>query len=380
VTLITRLGLNKLFLWSEAERFQTYAQAMAKLTPGRTYTRRQIGAEIFGLTYADSAKPRRESVLANVFGAIQSAPDKLLLRGINLFRRTTPNGSRLVSGIVKWELADDEWVPTEYALQLGDLYRKDSSGIQWQLVLAEQLARYESRTRVLLFLLSHGSALRFESSDYFSGNTLQAQLIGQDSCHLFADNGAAFNQLLFAQRDVAISHWWLEEIESAGFSLADSYRLEGATNRAPSTNYVNSALKTALFVFYRLGILIEQDGGWSVAPATFRRLLSAEIAHDLLGSDDTDPNFSNEWQRLSHVVKTLADEQGFIVVSEAADRWGELSDLPLGERLAVFDSLLRRGIFEGRIEVLDRHPGQPRMGRGLFDDDNMRMIKLRVLT
>jgi hypothetical protein len=79
-------------------------------------------------------------------------------------------------------------------------------------------------------------------------------------------------------------------------------------------------------------------------------------------------------------VDEMADERGFIVASEAAERWGELSDLPPGERLMAFDALIRRGIFDERVEVLDRHPGQPRMGRGLLDDDNMRMVKLRVLT
>jgi hypothetical protein len=354
---------------------------MAKLTADRTYTRQQIGAELFGLTYGGSAKPRRESVLANVFGMIQVAPDKLLLRGINLFRRVTPNGSHVVAGMKVWERATDEWLPTEAALRLGESYHLDPNGIGWQQVLVDQIARYEPRTRLLINLLSHGYQLRFESSGYFSGRTWLAQLVGEKTYPLFSDKGIAFGRLLNDHIEVGIGPWWRQEIESSGFELEARFKLEGAMNRAPSMNDVSSALKASLRVFASLGILTENEHGWSVNVEVAARRLNPEVTGELLGRSHEDIlDLSSEWQRLSHVVKTLADEQGFIVVSEAADHWGELSDFPLGERLGVFDSLLRRGIFEGRIEVLDRHPGQPRMGRGLFDDDNMRMIKLRVLT
>lgn len=378
---ITRLGLNKLFLWSEVERFQTYPAALARLMPGKTYTRQQIGTELFGLTYTGSGKPRRENVLSNLFGVLQIGQDKLLLRGINLFRRITPNGSHVISGMTVWEQANDEWIPTEEARSLGEIYRQDSAGIRWQQLLAEQLARYEPRARVLLYLLGHGHMLRFESPGYFAGITQRAQLIGPVGYALFENDGAAFNDLLFNHAEIAIGPWWREEIETAGFELVEGYKLEGAIRRLPSTNHINSALKTALFVFYKLGILVEYSDGWRVDVDSFVRQLAPEIAHDLFGNAQADqPNLSNEWARLAHVINKLADGQGFIVVSEAADLWGELSDLSPGDRLVAFDRLMRRGTFEGRVEVLDRHPGQPRMGRGLFDDDNMRMVKLRVLT
>jgi hypothetical protein len=109
--------------------------------------------------------------------------------------------------------------------------------------------------------------------------------------------------------------------------------------------------------------------------------LNPETTSDLLGKACVRPlDLSDGWVRLAYVVNELADERGFVVASEAAERWGELGDLPVNERLMAFDTLIRRGVFEERVQVLDRHPGQPRMGRGLLDDDNMRMVKLRVLT
>lgn len=381
MTQITRLGLNKLFLWSESERFQTYPQAMTRLTPGRTYTRRQIGTELFGLAYVAGRKPRRENLLTNLFGVLQIGRDKLLLRGINLFRRVTPNGSHRVSGLTVWERASDEWTPTEAALQMGEAYRQAPDGVHWQQLLAQQLARYEPRTRVLLHLLSHGHVLRFESPGYFAGNTQRAQLVGESTYILFDERGVAFNRLLFDHVEVAIGPWWRQEIEAAGFELADEFVLEGAMKRLPSTNYINSALKTALYVFHALGILAEDGGVWYVDTSALAQHLSPEIPRDLLGEEYVrPPDLSDEWVRLAHVVGELADERGFVVASEAADRWGELTDLLPSERVTAFDALIRRGIFEGRVEVLDQHLGQPRMGRGLFDDEDMRMVKLRVLT
>ena len=380
MTPITQLGISKLFLWSEAERFQTYPQAMARLTPGRAYTRQQIGQDLFGLSYGQSRKPRRENLLSNLFGALQIRQDKLLLRGINLFRRITPNDPHQVSGMTVWERATDEWVPTDTALQLGIVYCQEPGGIRWQQLLAEQLACYEPRTRVLLFLLAHGHALHFESPGYFTGNTQQAQLVGQSAYTLFGERGTAFNRLLFEHTAIAVGPWWRAEIEALGFELADEIVLEGAMNRPPSTNYINSAIKTALYIFYSLDILVQDGTAWTVDPEAFVQHLSPGVARDLLGESNMMPDLSDEWRQLAYMVDQLADERGFVIISEAVNRWGELADLPAGEWATAFDTLVRRGIFEGRIEVLDRHPGQPRMGRGLFGDDNMRMVHLRVLT
>jgi hypothetical protein len=382
VTRITRLGLNKLFLWQEAERYQTYPRALARLREGQTYTRRQIAEELVGLAYEGGKdKPLRENQLKNLFGLVQIGQDKLLLKGINLFRRVTPQGRNDSLRPNLWESADDEWAPTEEALHLAEAYRQQPNGVRWQQLLAEQLVRYEPRTRVVVYLLSHGQHLQFEKKGFFVGNTQTAQLVGDTRYDLFADNCAAFNLVLCGNLDIAIGPWWRAEIERAGFELSEEFKLEGALKRPPSTNYLNSALKTALYVFYALDILIEDDDGWYIDTDAFAQNLSPELTRDLLGEAFVPPpDLSDDWIRLAHVVATLADERGFVVASEAANQWGELTGLPPNERWPAFDSLVRRGIFEDRVQLLERHLGQPRLGRGLFDDDNMRLIKLRVLT
>ncbi len=376
---IKRLGINKLFLWSEAARYQTYPKAMARLIQGRVYTRQQIGEDLFNLSYSSRRKPHREHVLTNLFGLLQIADDKLLLRGINLFKRVTPNGCHIVSGMKVWERVTDEWIPAEAAVELGKVYHSDPADNRWRQLLAEQLARYEPRVRLLLYLLSHGAQLEFASPGYFSGNTQNTKLITDKPYELFGQHGAAFNPLLFEYGDTAIGPWWHTEIEGAGFDLVPNFKIEGAMNRPPSISHINSSLKTALYIFVELGILCTRNGTWQVDGDRFGQHLSPELTSELIGPQFTKPDLSNDWKRLAHVVTTLADQQGFVIASEAVSYWGELTDLPMREWPTAFDALVRRGIFEGRVEVLDRHLGQPRMGRGLFDDDNMRMVKLRVL-
>jgi hypothetical protein len=247
-------------------------------------------------------------------------------------------------------------------------------------MLAEQLARYEPRLRVLLYLLCHGHELRFETSTFFGGNSAHALLMGDTSFRLFDNAGAAFNTLLIQYAEIAISPWWKAEIRQAGYDLADSWRLEGAINRQPSTNMINSALKTGLYIFTALGILVERDGSWRIEPSAFAKNLSADLAQDLFGDTNrADQPPLGEWHRLAAVIGAMADSQGFIVVSEVAEHWGEMIGVPTSERSAAFDQLVSRGIHEQRVVLVDGHPGQPRMGRGLFGDDNMRMAKLRIL-
>ena len=237
----------------------------------------------------------------------------------------------------------DEWVPTEAALTLGTAYRQDPTGIHWQQMLGEQLGRYEPRVRVLLYLLGHGHELRFETHSFFGGNSERATLTGDVPFHLFDNEGAAFNTLLTEHAEVAVGPWWREEIMCADFELADRWRLEGAMNRPPSTNKISSALKIGLYVFKALDILVEQDGSWRLEPSAFARHLSADLTQDLVGDSGIKLGTSDEWHRLVEVISASADSQGFVIVSEAAERWGELSGVPISERATDFDRLVGRG-------------------------------------
>lgn len=379
--LINRLGLNKLFLWSEATRFQTYPQALARLQPGRAYTRQQIAEELFGLATKGDGRQWRESQINNVFGCIQSSHDKVLLKGINLFQRLTPHGVQRISGIDKWEQASDEWEATPAAQAMGEAFHQDPTGMRWQQLLAEQLARFEPRTRVLLHLMGQGYRLSFEKRGYFSGNTWLARLVGVNDFTLFAEKGASFNTLLEGNLQVAIGPWWQTVLSENGFEIVNPFILQGAMNRLPSTSFINSALKTALYPFYNLGVLVENDQGWQVDTEAFARHIHPEVGQELMGLRYTAaPDPDDEWGQLAHLITQLTDEQGFVAAATLADKWGALQDIPPAQRAANLDAFIRQGIFAGRVDILDQHLGQPRLGRGLFDDDNLRLVKLRILT
>ena len=266
MTLVERVGLTKLFLWSEAQRFQTYPKALARLTSDRTYTRQQIAEELFGLTYADDRKPKREHLLTNAFGAIQIAEDKLLLRGINLFQRITPHGWQMVSGMKVWERDSDEWVPTEAALTLGTAYRQDPTGIHWQQMLGEQLGRYEPRVRVLLYLLGHGHELRFETRSFFGGNSERATLTGDVPFHLFDNEGAAFNTLLTEHAEVAVGPWWREEIMRSRLRVSGS--LASRRRYEPPAVYQQDQLSTKNRAVCLQGARHSGRAGWFLAART----------------------------------------------------------------------------------------------------------------
>ena len=378
---ITRLGLNKLFLWSEAERLQTYPQALARAEAGRIYTRREIGETLFDLDYVRGRKPLRENVLTNCFGGQQVALDKLVIRGVNLFRSAQPPRQQPVTPPgepPRYFTADDPWQSTEAALALGAAYRTDPAGEDWLILLARQLARYEVRTRLMLHLLGgQGWSLCFVEDGFFSAPSVEARLRRTDEAiALFADDGVAFNHLLTQHIQVALGPWWRQEIRELGYELAEDFDLQGATNRPPSTNTLNSALKTALWVFYTLGVIVEETEGWTLDPGRALAILGEEISSELLGVAD---HVLNPLAALRQAADGQADPLGFLVTSRLVEQWGSILDIPLLEREEAFDRFMREKLYTEEVRILAHHPGQPRLGRGLFGDEDMRKIRLDIV-
>lgn len=378
---ITRLGLNKLFLWAEAERLQTYPQGLARVKPDRTYTRREIGEMLFDLAYVRGCKPLRENVLTNCFGAEQVAQDKLVIRGVNLFRSNLPPREQPVTRPgepPRYFTAEDPWQPTEEALALGAAYRTDPEGEDWLILLARQLARYEVRTRLMLHLLGREAwSLRFVEEGFFSTPSIEARLVGADSnIALFANDGSEFNHLLEEHIGVSLGPWWRQEIQSLGYELADDFLLQGAMNRLPSTNMLNSALKTALWVFHTLEIIVEEAEGWVVDLNRAVGVLGREISRELLRASH---QVLTPLSALRQMAESQVDPQGFLVVSNLVEGWGSLLGIPMPERETAFDRFLREKLYTEEVRVLARHPGQPRLGRGLFGDDNARKIQLEIV-
>jgi hypothetical protein len=362
---LRKIGLAKLFLWSEAERIQTYPEAFVNLAPDRKYTKRMLATEVFNLVYAqhDKSRPMRSDQIRNLIGLAQLSDEKVVIRGINLF--SVDNG--------KYFEAKDE------AIELGQAYRSDKNGEAWSIHLARQIAKYEVRTRLLLYLIGIGGwRMIFPDVEFFSLPSLKTTLEkDRDIIPLFDNNSFAFNQLLQEHRFVALGPWWKAEIENLGYAIDDGFVFEGVRDELPATNKLNSNIKPGLFLMKYLGVIIQQSGGWS---------LSEEKAHQILGSAIADDFVCKEYQAatdsplqiLNEITKELEDNEGYIVVSRLAKEWAIRLKIPAYNSAQALDEFIREQLYEENIRILARNQGQPRHGRGLFGDDKARKVKLAV--
>jgi hypothetical protein len=361
---IKAVGLAKLFLWPEAERIQTYPQAFANLTAGRVYTKRDIATDVFGLVYKDgeASKPVRGNQIENCFGMEVISGEKVVVRGINALR----------------QVGSDQFEASEAALAIGQAYtRNPDDEHSWAIPLAREMARYEVRTRLLLYLLGRGEwSLSFTTPEFYAFPSVSATLVREDeSLALFGNNGQVFNRLLHEHRRVALGPWWEAEFAQAGYALSEEFHFEGIRGGPPSTNKLNSNLKSSLFLMKYLGVLESCHGGWVINNNQAAAVLGEAIARDSVETPDTE-QAESPLASLKHLVDELQDGAGLIVVSDLAWRWTARNHVPPREAEAAFDQFMRQQIYEGTIRVVARHQGQPRHGRGLFGDGNARKIKL----
>ena len=63
------------------------------------------------------------------------------------------------------------------------------------------------------------------------------------------------------------------------------------------------------------------------------------------------------------------------MTSKLVNRFGELRGIAEADRTTVFDNFVRRAMYYEKLQVVESHPGQPRMGRGLLGDNDSRLIR-----
>ncbi len=363
---LTSIGLAKLFLWAEAERIQTYPEAFSRLEEGRTYTRRQVATELFELVYPDKkGRALREDQISNCFGLDRSPSGKVVLRGINCLRMVEPG----------------RFVATPEALAIGRAYRAHNDEMAWAVPLARQIARYEVRTRLLLYLLGRGGRwLTFRQAGFFSQPTVATCLEGEgESVALFQNKGEAFNRLLQEHWQVAIGPWWRAELSGAGYEIGESLQLEGIRSGPPATNKLNSNIKGGLFLMKYLGLLTYQTGGWALRTDRTIEVLGEDIASDLVGF--AGPELAEApLSALRSIVAERANVEGFVAASQVAREWAARNRIPLYRADEAFDEFMRLEIHKGTVSLVGRHAGQLRHGRGLFGDAEARLIKLEFNT
>ena len=364
--MITNIGLNKLFLWMEAERLESYPEAFARLQAGQKYTKEMLIKEVYGLIYnekGDSDHPVRSDFMRNFFGLEIVGPEKVSIRGINALREIEPKTFTFMP----------------MALEIGQAYLcRDEPA--WLQGLAKMIARYEVRTRLMLYMLGKGGGrLTFPNEDFFGFQSSHAELLqSENQIALFAESAKAFNTLLREHRSVALGRWWTDAIYAEGLEIAPDFVFEGLRDPIPPTNKLNSRLKISLFLMKYLGIIQNQGGEWTVNPIRMLDVLGSEIAQDFISVDEISvPLTFFEW--IKAWQSSAQDEAGFIVVNALVRQWAERKKIPLPQAESEVDDWMREQSYHGRVRIIATHPGQPRLGRGLYGDDGARKIKFEII-
>jgi hypothetical protein len=360
-TACVRIALPKLFLWSEPGRIQEYPEAASRTQAHRVYSRTELEREVFDIAATMAFKggaPRGKGTdgIINSYGLERSGA-RYRINGINLFEQL-PKGVRA----------------TSECLELGAAYRDADTDKDWARRLAHQLLRREPRTRLVIGLGLRGWRLDVDAEAGIPSGALSLTSPTGETLAVAQRNCDGFNALLADNAELALGPAWRADLTAQGATGPVAW--EGVQDGSPSTSDLPIALKKALAVFLHIGAF---DGG----PSSWE--LDGGGLAEALGIDDLAPfGFEDMSSRaaltddeaFARAVRDCAGADGFVIVSQLADRFGDLLHVPAQDRAAVLDSFARTAMYHEHLRVLDRHPGQPRMGRGLFGEPGSRRIRL----
>lgn len=356
------IALPKLFLWSEPSRFQEYPAAMARAEGGRVYSRLEVERELFDilptLEYKGGMpRGRRTDGIVNTYG-LERSGGRYRINGINLLRKQA-------GGLL----------PTEEGLELGRLYRDAPEELTWAIGLARQLLLREPRTRLLIGLMLGGARLEVAVSGSTSTGSL-ALVLGDGNKRVITQRDCTwFNELLYKHAEMALGPCWQRELRDQG--IRDPIRWEGVQGDQPSTNDLPTALKKALTVFFHLRLFAGDGQIWELDGRHVQTLFGDEVAgsFNVSGGAAMQTDLRDD-EAFEKALASAVDSEGFVIVSQLADRFGELLGISAPDRAAFLDSYMRGAMYDDQVRLLEHHPGQPRMGRGLFGDSGSRRVRL----
>lgn len=355
-----RIALPKLFLWSEAARIQEFPEALSRAEANRSYSRVEIERELFDVASTlqfQHGAPRgsRTDGIVNLYG-IERSGDRWRLNGLGLLERSEGRAKATAEG-----------------LHLGMIYRDTLHGDAWVVELAQLIATREPRTRLILWLMLRGAELRAGFLDSESSTPLELHFDGGKVLSIRWERTDEFNELLQTHAVELLGPLWSHAIN---LDPAAAILWEGVVRgSSPSTNGLSNALRRSLGLFHHLGLFEGSGGAWVLTPDQLSRLLGDEVLRSL-GYDSRAPERLSDDEAFVRALRDCADAEGFLIVSQLADRFGELLRVPDENRAAVLDSYARTAMYHDQLRVLDRHPGQPRMGRGLFGEPGARRVRV----
>lgn len=358
---LLRIALPKLFLWSDPARFQEYPAALARAEADRTYSRLEVERELFDILPTLKFKGgiprgRRADGIINTFG-LERSGERYRINGVNLLSK---EGNKIT--------------PTQAGLELGELYRNDPNGAEWSLVLAQKLLLRVPRIRLLIGLLLHGYRLKMSFSGFLPTGPLALIFPDETEKVISQRNCSWFNELLSLHSEMALGPCWRRDLKIIG--VHGSICWEGVQGKSPSTNNLPTALKKALLLFFYVNLFSSVEGKWQLEGERLRHLLGDDVADSFGIEKAMVLALVDEEEAFIKALGDTIDASGFVIVSRLADQFGALLNVPFQEREAHLDSFIRKAMYYGELHLLEHHPGQPRMGRGLFGKNNSRMVRL----
>jgi|GEM_PF-1289974 len=355
-----RIALPKLFLWSEPGRFQEYPEALSRAQEGRSYTRVEVERELFDIaptiTFKGGAlRGRRTDGIINAQG-LERSGERYRINGIDLLRKAK-------TGIIA----------TSVGLELGRLYREAPNGDEWPRALARQILLREPRTRLLVGLLLQGAELEVGLVGATPTGGVAVVGVQGNRTAIVQRESAEFNELLSLHAELALGPCWRADLTSLGLGQV---HFEGVQGNAPSTNDLPTAIKKALAVLFHVGVFDGDAGRWTMDPERLAEVLGTEVANSFgVGAAPRSAKRTDDDAFARALAETM-DNDGFVIVSRLAQRFGELLAVPGPERALVLDSFVRGAMYHERFRILERHSGQPRMGRGLFGESESRRVRI----
>ncbi|TDD32909.1 hypothetical protein E1287_21135 [Actinomadura sp. KC06] len=359
-TLLVRIALPKLFLWSEAARFQEYPEAAARAEPGHVYSRADLERVVFDIAPTMEFKggaPRGKGTdgVINTYGMERSGA-RYRINGISLFERVDKGLRATAEGVA-----------------LGKAYREADTDVDWARALAKQLLRRDPRTRLVIGLCLADWQLGVEAPGGIPTGALSLTSPEGDVLEIAQRNCDGFNMLLRDNAELALGPCWRADLSVLGETTAVVW--EGVQGGTPSTNDLPTALKKALAVFFHIRAF---DGGpstWRLGAGGLADALAVENLVEL-GFEGAVPVRLTDDEAFARALRDCSDAEGFLIVSQLGERFGELLQVPNEDRAAILDSYIRTAMYHDQLRVLDRHSGQPRMGRGLFGESGSRRVRI----
>lgn len=357
-----RIALPKLFLWSEAARIQEYPEAASRAEPSRVYSRVDLERVVFDIAptmvYTGGA-PRGKGTdgVINTYG-IERSGARYRINGINLFERV-----------------DKGLRATSEGVDLGKAFRDAEADVDWARALAKQLLRREIRTRLVIGLCLAGWQVGVEAPGGIPTGALSLTSPQGETLQVVQRDCYGFNMLLRDNAELALGPHWRADLEALALGETGPVVWEGVQGGTPSTNDLPTALKKALAVFFHIRAF---DGGPSVWGMDAGGLADALAMEGLVefGFEGAAPVRLTDDEAFARALRDSVDAEGFLIVSQLGERFGEFLQVPNEDRADVLDSYIRTAMYHDQLRVLDRHPGQPRMGRGLFGEPSARRVRI----